>query len=59
MFQLQVITQCRVLLNTAKSTREQIYLKIQGFQQQGSKFIYKCKNFNNKGTQEANLFDIN
>jgi len=28
-----------LLLNTAKNTREQIYLKIQGFQQQGSKFI--------------------
>jgi len=26
----------RVLLNTAKNTREQIYLKIQGFQQQGT-----------------------
>jgi len=26
----------RVLLNTAKNTREQIYLKIQEFQQQGT-----------------------
>jgi len=35
----------RVLLNTAKNTREQIYLKIQ--------------DFDNKRVQETNLLDIN
>jgi len=34
-----------VLLNTAKNTREQIYLKIQ--------------DFNNKGVQGTNLLDLN
>jgi len=53
-----------VLLNTAKNTRDQIYVKIQGFRQQGtmknrSKFIYKYKDFNNKGAQGTNLLDIN
>jgi len=48
-----------VLLNIAKNIREQIYLKIQRFQQQGSKFLHKYKDFNSKGAQGTNLLDIN
>jgi len=55
----------RVLLNTAKNTREQIYLKVQGFQQQGTmkntreQIYLEIQDFNNKGAQGTNLLDIN
>jgi len=51
-----------VLLNTAKNTREQIYLKIQGFQQQRTskntreQIYLKIQGFQQQGT---NLLDIN